>query len=42
MMIELARKVSEQENLIDRMERKYRKNHIIRVNEGRMYWTSWY
>lgn len=32
---ELARAVSEQENIIDRMERKYRKNHILRVNEGR-------
>jgi len=32
---ELARKVSEQENIIDRMERQYRKNHILRVNEGR-------
>ena len=32
---ELARTVSEQENIIDRMERKYRKNHILRVNEGR-------
>ena len=32
---EFARAVSEQENIIDRMERKYRKNHILRVNEGR-------
>lgn len=32
--IELAREVAEQEALIDKMERKFRKNHIIRLNEG--------
>lgn len=32
--VELAKKVAEQEDLIDKMERKYRKNHIIRTNEG--------
>ena len=31
---ELAKKVSEQENMIDKMERRFRKNHIVRVNEG--------
>lgn len=31
---ELAKKVSEQENMIDKMERSFRKNHIVRVNEG--------
>lgn len=31
---ELAREVAEQENVIDRMERQFRKNHIIRLNEG--------
>ena len=33
--IELARTVAEQEDIIDKMERKFRKNHILRVNEGR-------
>lgn len=32
---ELAREVAEQENTIDKMERKFRKNHIARLNEGR-------
>lgn len=32
--VELAKKVSEQENVIDKMERQFRKNHIIRVNQG--------
>lgn len=32
--IELAREVAEQEDLIDKMERKFRKNHIVRLNEG--------
>ncbi|MGG0667604.1 Na/Pi cotransporter family protein [Lederbergia citrisecunda] len=32
--IELAREVAEQEALIDKMERKFRKNHIVRLNEG--------
>ena len=27
--IELAREVAEQEDLIDKMERKFRKNHIV-------------
>ncbi len=31
---DLARIVSEQEDLIDNMERRFRKNHIIRLNEG--------
>lgn len=31
----LAREVCEQEDIIDRMERQYRKNHIVRVNEGK-------
>ncbi|MGI2326571.1 Na/Pi cotransporter family protein [Planococcus sp. YIM B11945] len=31
---ELAREVAEQEDLIDKMERKFRKKHILRVNEG--------
>ncbi|MCG7345127.1 Na/Pi cotransporter family protein [Sporosarcina sp. ACRSL] len=30
----LAKEVAEQEDLIDKMERKFRKNHIIRLNEG--------
>ncbi|MHA6259486.1 Na/Pi cotransporter family protein [Sporosarcina sp. CAU 1771] len=30
----LARTVSEKEDLIDKMERKFRKNHILRLNEG--------
>lgn len=30
----LARTVSEQEDLIDNMERRFRKNHIVRLNEG--------
>lgn len=33
--VELAQNVSEQENVIDKMERQFRKNHILRVNEGR-------
>lgn len=32
---EIAREVAEQENIIDKMERKFRKNHIARLNEGR-------
>ncbi|BAQ11378.1 sodium-dependent phosphate transporter [Bacillus sp. OxB-1] len=32
--IELARNVAEHEDLIDKMERKFRKNHIVRLNEG--------
>ena len=40
--VELARTVSEQENIIDRMERQFRKNHILRVNEGTMFRTSRY
>ena len=32
--MELARVVAEKEVLIDKMERKFRKNHIIRLNEG--------
>ena len=32
--VELAQTVSEQENIIDKMERQFRKNHILRVNEG--------
>lgn len=32
---ELAREVAEQENIIDNMERRFRKNHINRLNEGR-------
>lgn len=32
---ELAREVAEQENTIDKMERKFRKNHIARLNEGK-------
>jgi len=30
----LARAVAEQEDLIDKMERRFRKNHITRLNEG--------
>ncbi|WP_075618094.1 Na/Pi cotransporter family protein [Paenisporosarcina indica] len=30
----LAREVAEQEDLIDKMERKFRKNHILRMNDG--------
>ncbi|MET0786064.1 MAG: Na/Pi cotransporter family protein [Paenisporosarcina sp.] len=30
----LAREVAEQEDLIDKMERKFRKKHILRLNEG--------
>ncbi|WP_336822641.1 Na/Pi cotransporter family protein [Sporosarcina sp. USHLN248] len=30
----LARTVAEQEDLIDKMERKFRKNHIVRLNGG--------
>lgn len=32
--IELAKTVAEQEDLIDKMERKFRKNHIVRLNGG--------
>ncbi|MDN7240463.1 Na/Pi cotransporter family protein [Planococcus sp. N028] len=32
--LDLAREVAEQEDLIDKMERKFRKKHILRVNEG--------
>ncbi|WP_422124802.1 Na/Pi cotransporter family protein [Planococcus sp. X10-3] len=31
---ELAREVAEQEDLIDKMERKFRKKHILRLTEG--------
>ncbi|WP_144511098.1 Na/Pi cotransporter family protein [Bacillus sp. FJAT-22090] len=31
----LANEVYEQENVLDKMERQYRKNHILRVNEGK-------
>ncbi|WP_019413694.1 Na/Pi cotransporter family protein [Paenisporosarcina sp. TG20] len=31
---ELAREVAEQEDLIDKMERQFRKKHILRLNEG--------
>ena len=31
---QLAREVAEQENVIDRMERQFRKNHFFRLNEG--------
>ncbi|TFD92299.1 Na/Pi cotransporter family protein [Jeotgalibacillus sp. R-1-5s-1] len=31
----LARSVAEKEDLIDKMERKFRKKHIVRLNEGR-------
>ncbi|ARD46791.1 sodium-dependent phosphate transporter [Sporosarcina sp. P37] len=31
---DLARIVSEKEDLIDNMERRFRKNHIVRLNEG--------
>ncbi len=31
---ELAREVAEQEDLIDKMERTFRKKHIMRLNEG--------
>lgn len=34
MDVKLARDVSEQEELIDNMERRFRKNHIVRLNEG--------
>ncbi|WP_017380110.1 Na/Pi cotransporter family protein [Paenisporosarcina sp. TG-14] len=33
--LELAREVAEQEDLIDKMERKFRKKHILRLNEGK-------
>lgn len=32
--LELGREVAEQEDLIDKMERKFRKKHIMRLNEG--------
>ncbi|MFJ7826800.1 Na/Pi cotransporter family protein [Psychrobacillus sp. NPDC096623] len=32
--VELAQSVAEQEDVIDKMERRFRKNHIVRVNEG--------
>ena len=32
--MELARTVAQKEDLIDKMERKFRKNHILRLNEG--------
>ena len=32
--MELARTVAEKEDLIDKMERKFRKNHILRLTEG--------
>jgi phosphate:Na+ symporter len=31
---ELAREVAQQEDLIDKMERKFRKKHILRLTEG--------
>ncbi|PSL41186.1 phosphate:Na+ symporter [Planomicrobium soli] len=31
---DVAREVAQQEDLIDKMERKFRKKHIMRVNEG--------
>ena len=31
---ELAREVAEKEDMIDKMERKLRKKHILRLNEG--------
>lgn len=33
--MDLAREVAEQEDLIDKMERKLRKQHILRLNEGK-------
>ena len=33
--MELAKIVAEKEVLIDKLERKFRKNHILRLNEGR-------
>lgn len=33
--LDLARTVMQKENLIDKMERKFRKNHIVRLNEGK-------
>ncbi len=33
--VDLARVVAQKEVLIDKMERKFRKNHILRLNEGR-------
>ncbi|OES44356.1 Na/Pi cotransporter family protein [Domibacillus iocasae] len=33
--MDLAQEVSEQEELIDKMERKLRKQHILRLNEGK-------
>jgi phosphate:Na+ symporter len=32
---DLAREVAEKEDLIDKMERQFRKKHILRINEGR-------
>src|SRR6185437_7207544 len=32
--MQLARTVAEKEVLIDKMERQFRKNHILRLNEG--------
>ncbi len=32
--VDLARSVTEKEDLIDKMERKFRKNHIVRLNDG--------
>jgi len=32
--LQIARTVAEKEDLIDKMERKFRKNHIMRLNEG--------
>lgn len=32
--MELARAVAQQEDAIDKLERKFRKNHILRLNEG--------
>ncbi|MBO1913900.1 Na/Pi cotransporter family protein, partial [Microvirga sp. 3-52] len=31
--MDLARTVTQKEDLIDKMERKFRKNHILRLNE---------
>ena len=33
--VKLAQEVAEQENVIDKMERQFRKNHILRGNEGK-------
>jgi Na+/phosphate symporter len=33
-VIYVEREVAEQEGLIDKMERRFRKKHIMRLNEG--------